>query len=224
MPTAAHPKAILFDFDGTLADSFLAITESVNHVRSLHGLEPLTVEQVRPFVGWGPGTLLNETVPAGDPAANATAYREHHPSVLASGTRLLPGAHDLLSALHAAHCRTAVTSNKPRVFTAELLRLLGIDGLVTLVVGPEDVPRPKPAPDMLVAALERLEVRPADALYIGDMTIDITTAKEAGVPIWVVGTGVQGRATLEAAGPDGYFPDLAAIQDRMISMGLLPPR
>lgn len=218
------PRALLFDFDGTLADSFPAIAASVNHVRALHGLEPLSVEQVKPFVGWGPGHLLRDTVPVGDPAANALAYKEHHPSVLASGTRLLPGARELLGALRAAGCPCAITSNKPRGYTSELLRLLGIDALIAHVFGPEDVAQPKPAPDMLLAALDRLTLLPREVIYIGDMTVDITTAQEAGVPVWVVGTGAQGRAVLEAAGPDAYFPDLDAIHDRLSDAGILPAR
>jgi phosphoglycolate phosphatase len=206
----------------TLADSFDAITASVNHCRAQHGLEPLTREQVRPHVGWGAGNLLRDTVPAGDHAANARAYREHHPGVLASGTHLLPGARALLVALHAIGCRTGVTSNKPRVFTAELLHILGIESLITLVVGPEDVERPKPAPDMLLAALSRLALAPGDVLYIGDMTVDIATAREAGVTIWVVATGAQGRDVLEAAHPDALFADLPAVHAHLIETGFLP--
>ncbi len=212
MLSAWRPRAYLFDFDGTLADSFPAIAASVNHVRALHGLDPLSLDEVRPFVGWGASQLLTKTVPRGDLQANIQAYRDHHPSVLASGTRLLPGARDLLLALNQAGWPVALTSNKPRTFSVELLRILQIDSLFQAVLGPEDVARPKPAPDMLLAALQRLAVSPAEALYVGDMTVDIITGKDAGVVVWVVGTGAQGREVLEAAGPAAYFSDLPELR------------
>ena len=101
-PTPCHIKGVLFDFDGTLADSFPAITASVNHVRSLHGLAPLSVVEVKRFVGLGPDHLLIHTVGVGDASANLAAYRAHHPSVLQSGTTLLPGAAETLRTLRGA--------------------------------------------------------------------------------------------------------------------------
>src|SRR5436305_14872684 len=94
------PRAILFDLDGTLIDSYPAITASVNHVRSLYGLPPLPEPEVRRHVGRGPAYLLEHTVPRGDVAANVAAYRDHHPSVFRGGTRLLPGAAEALRCLH----------------------------------------------------------------------------------------------------------------------------
>lgn len=216
------PRAILFDFDGTLADSFPAITASVNHVRARHGLPPLSLEEVRPFVGWGADHLLSKVVPQGDLAANLQAYRDHHPSVLASGTRLLPGAQELLEALKKADLPLAVTSNKPRTFTAELLGILKIEPFINAVFGPEDVARPKPAPDMLLAAVARFGVSPEQALYIGDMTVDISTAQAAHVPIWAVGTGVQSREVLLQAGPTAYFTDLPEIYRHLTTLGVIP--
>src|SRR3954447_16892677 len=92
-------KALLFDFDGTLIDGYPAITASVNHVRSLHGLPPLGVAEVTPHVGRGPAHLLADTVGVGDVAANVDAYRRHHPTVMCQLTRLLPGAAEALRGL-----------------------------------------------------------------------------------------------------------------------------
>src|ERR1700732_3822632 len=79
-------RAVLFDFDGTLADSYAGITASVNHVRAAHGLPPLTVAEVRPHVGHGPAQLLHATVPGADPVRDTARYRAHHPSVMREGT------------------------------------------------------------------------------------------------------------------------------------------
>jgi 2-phosphoglycolate phosphatase len=211
MPLDGTLRAVLFDFDGTLADSYPAITASVNHVRSLHSLPPLDIGEVKRWVGRGAGFLLARTVPAGDLDANCAAYRAHHPSVLHSGTRLLAGAAELLHLLHDRGLRLGLCSNKPVAFSRDLVAYLKIATLLEVVLGPEDVARPKPAPDMLVAALQRLGISAAEALYVGDMSVDVETARGAGVTVWVVATGSDECDALERARPDRLFSNLGEM-------------
>jgi 2-phosphoglycolate phosphatase len=204
-------KAVFFDFDGTLADSYTAITASLNHVRACHGLPPLVEAQIRPYVGRGLEHLLADTVPGTDIALDVRRYREHHPSVLRSGTHLLPGAADALRTLSEAGLQLAICSNKPSRFTRELLAILELNRYVALALGPEDVANIKPAPDMVLEGLRRFGITPAEALYIGDMVVDIRTARAAGVTVWVVPTGSESRAALEAAGPDRLLSGLEEV-------------
>jgi phosphoglycolate phosphatase len=206
-----RPRAVLFDFDGTLADSYSAITASVNHVRAGHGLLPLAEAEVRRHVGRGPAYLLEHTVPGTDVDKDIRRYRAHHPSVMREGTHLLPGAAAAIAVLKGVGLLLAVCSNKPVAFTRELLDYLGLAASIDLVLGPEDVAHPKPAPDMLQAALERLRVSPTEALYVGDMTVDIETARRAGVRVWVVPTGSDRRELLVAAQPDHVLRDLGEL-------------
>ncbi len=215
-PTPPNYRAVLFDFDGTLADSYRAITASVNHVRAQHGLAPLGVADVNRFVGLGPDHLLMNTVPVGELAANLVSYRAHHPSVMMQLTVLLPGAMELLAALHRAGKRIGLCSNKPRQFSQRLLDHLQVLPFFELVLGPEDVHRPKPAPDMLLAALKRLELSANDVLYVGDMTVDIETARGAGVPVWVVPTGSSEREVLVEARPDRLLANLHEIRAELM--------
>jgi phosphoglycolate phosphatase len=205
--------AVVFDFDGTLADSYQAITASVNHVRVRHGLAPLEEGEVRPHVGRGMPYLLEHTVPGVDQKRDQAIYREHHPNVMLTGTRLLPGAREVLSAIHSSGRRIGVCSNKPRAFTKELLEYLDIGQYVAAAFGPEDVARPKPAPDMLRAALAWLRVPAEQALYIGDMVVDIETACAAGVTVWVVPSGSDDRSALETAGPERILRDLFELKE-----------
>jgi phosphoglycolate phosphatase len=204
-------QAILFDMDGTLVDSYAAIAASVNHVRAGRGLPPLTVEEVKRFVGRGPEYLFTHTVPGGELAADFARYRAHHPSVMQEMTHLLPGAREVVTALARAGKRLGLCSNKPRLFSQQLLEHLAIARFFTVVLGPEDVARPKPAPDMLLAAIARLNLPKSQILYIGDMTVDIETARAAGVTVWVLPTGSDDRAALTAARPDRLFDRLADI-------------
>ena len=176
------------------------------------------------WVGRGAEVLLARTVPAGDMEANVAAYRAHHPSVLHSGTRLLPGAAELLRLLHSQGIRLGVCSNKPVAFTNDLVAHLELAPLFDVVLGPEDVPRPKPAPDMLLAALKRLSLSAAEALYVGDMSVDVETARGAGVRVWVVATGSEKREALVRAAPDRLFADLSemalAFLENMRALGV----
>jgi 2-phosphoglycolate phosphatase len=211
VPVLQRRRAFVFDFDGTLADSYAAIAASVNHVREFHGLPPLAVAEVKRHVGRGPNYLLQHTVGSGDTGGDVARYRAHHPSVMRPLTHLLPGAALALAAVQRTGRRAAVCSNKPRAFTEELLQALGIAHWIASVVGPEDSPHPKPAPDMLLLALQRLGVAKDEALYVGDMLVDIQTARAAGVAVWVVPTGSDTRQTLEQAWPDRLLCDLMEL-------------
>jgi 2-phosphoglycolate phosphatase len=211
-------RAVLFDFDGTLADSYGPITASVNHVRAVHDLPPLSEAEVRRHVGRGPHYLMEHTVPGGDVEADVARYRAHHPSVMFQGTRLLPGAAAALAAAKATGRQVGVCSNKPVAFSRQLLKYLQLADKVDLVLGPEDVARPKPAPDMLQTALARLAVPAEVVLYVGDMIVDVQTARAAGIRVWVVSTGSEERAALEQARPDRILRDLGELAEVLKSV------
>jgi 2-phosphoglycolate phosphatase len=203
--------AVVFDFDGTLADSYAAIAASVNHVRGRHGLPELSTEEVTRYVGRGADYLLTHTVPGGSLVDDLACYKAHHPSVMFKLTQFLPGAAALLPRLRQVGKKVGLCSNKPRLFSQMLLEHLEVAACFDVVLGPEDVPRPKPAPDMLLRAVERLALPAAQVLYVGDMVVDIQTARAAGVRVWAVATGSQERAELEDAKPDRLLADLTEM-------------
>jgi phosphoglycolate phosphatase len=205
-------RAILFDFDGTLADSFAAITLSTNHVRHKYGLPPMTEDAIRGYVGYGLANLMEQLVPTADPAEAVAAYRDHHPGVMAAGTTLFPGVVETLRFLRERGVKTAVCSNKHVQFTKMLVREKQVAALFDEVLGPEDVGVPKPDPAMLHEAMRRLGATAADTIYVGDMVIDVEVARAAGVPGWIVPGGASPVAVLEAAKPDRILTDFAEIQ------------
>jgi 2-phosphoglycolate phosphatase len=206
--------AVCFDFDGTLADNFDAIAATVNYVRASRRLTPLALPQVKAFVGRGIDYLVEHAVPGGNLSQDIARYRDYFPRVMHRGTTLLPGAAEALAALHGAGKRLAVCSNKLSQFSRDLLDYLHVGEYFSAVLGPEDVGRPKPAPDMLVAAMQALGVTAIQTLYVGDMVVDIQTARAAGVCVWSVPTGTEERATLEAAGPDRVLGSLYDLVER----------
>jgi 2-phosphoglycolate phosphatase len=212
-PASIWPRAVLFDFDGTLADSYDAITASVNHVRSVRGLPALPDAEIRKHVGRGLEKLMADLLPDTNVERNVELYREHHVTVMRDLTQLLPSAREALAVLKASGRRLAVCSNKKVSFTRDLIDHLGIAEYLSAVLGPDDVPRPKPAPDMLLEGLHRLGVTSAQALYVGDMDVDVQTARSAGVTVWVVPTGSADRATLVAARPDRILENLGELAE-----------
>ena len=204
-PELPNPcRAILFDFDGTLADSYQAITASVNYVRASHQLADLSLESVKKQVGHSPVHLLSKTVGIGDPETNLKLYREHHPTVMLHQTHLLPGAREVLETVRRLGMKSAITSNKPRAYNEKILKHLGIDHFFETVLGPEDVPHRKPAPDMLLTAIQRLGVSKETTLYVGDMSVDVQTAQAAQIQVWVVPTGSEDREKILESQP-GYL-------------------
>ena len=204
--------AALFDFDGTLADSFAAITASTNHVRQSYGLSPLSEDTVRAYVGYGLENLVEQLVPNAPTDEAVARYREHHQRVMLSDTRLMPGVAHTIPELARRGYRMAVCSNKRVEFTRQLVVALGLGPYFAAVLGPDDVgDRPKPDPAMLLEGLTRLAVSPTEAVYVGDMAIDVHTAKAAGVPVWLVLGGASGHESATDAGPDRVLTGFAEL-------------
>ena len=205
-------QGVIFDLDGTLIDSYEAIAASVNHVRAVHHLPPLPSDEVRRHVGRGAEYLLHATVSLGTVAENVRLYKSHHPTIMAALTHLLPDVKETLVFLQARGLALAVCSNKPVAFSHELLERLSLSALFRTVIGPEDAPRPKPAPDMLVEVVGRLGLSRDQVLYVGDMVIDVETARAAGVAVWAVPTGSEDLAQLEQAKPDRLLQKFSELQ------------
>jgi phosphoglycolate phosphatase len=156
---------------------------------------------------------MADIVPGGDPQANAKIFHWHHPTVMFDHTRLLPGVETALEQLHRAGIGLAVCSNKPVAITKKLVSALGIGSYIKLdaVFGPEDSGKPKPDPGMVHCALSRLGIDKANALYVGDMPVDVATARNAGVTVWVLPTGSSGLVSLQAARPDRILSTMAEL-------------
>jgi len=212
-------RAALFDFDGTLADSFAAITASTNHVRQSYGLPPLPEGAVRRHVGLGLEHLLRELVPVAPTDEAIARYRAHHATVMLSETRLMPGVAETIPELARRGLRMAVCSNKRVEFTRRLVEALGLGPYFAAVLGPDDVNnQPKPDPAMLHEGLRRLGVAAAESVHVGDMAVDVQTARAAGVMVWLVEGGAVGQEA-DTAGADGVLGEFTELLELLSSAG-----
>ncbi len=209
--TPSFPRpiaAVVFDLDGTLLDSYAAIHASVAFVQRSFGLPEWTLEETRRRVGRGVEILMSEAVGPSRASEGVHLFLESYEAAGPEATSLLPGADDVTKALHDRGVKLAVVSNKPAVFSRQLLSHFGILDRFGVVHGPDDGFPPKPAPHMLFMALALLGVKAADALYVGDMPLDIRAARAAEIPVAAVSTGSATAEELAAAGPDVLLASL----------------
>lgn len=208
-------RAALFDFDGTLADSFAAIAASVNHTRTTFGLPPLPTAEVRSHVGHGLEQLMADLVPTSPSVEVAVrTYRTHHETIATAQTTLLPGVRETIADLHRRGIKLGVCSNKAVHFTKKLTAHLFPHGEFTAVLGPEDVTKPKPDPAMLIEACRRLGVPVNETVYVGDMSVDVLTGKAAGMMTCLVPGGAGSWDEAVAAEPGrvvGAFLEIGGL-------------
>lgn len=196
-------KAIIFDLDGTLTDTLEDLWLSTNYALRSCGMPERTVGEVRRFVGNGVGKLIERAVPEGTETAQTercfSAFRSHYVVHCQDHTRLYPGIATLLTTLHAKGYRLAVVSNKLQAGVTELAHTF-FRGVTDVCIGEQPgIPR-KPAPDMVLRAMEQLGVAPDESVYVGDSDVDILTASAAGVPCISVLWGFRSRDFLVANG------------------------
>ena len=208
------PKMVIFDLDGTLADSLTDLALSVNKGLAAAGLPEHPVAAYRQFVGNGRTVLVERAMgtAAGDTERFNTVVRvfnEAYSRHFADNTTAYPGCADMLAALHRHGILTAVLSNKPDEFVGCILRRLYPEHVFAEAWGqrPQYLPKPDGAAVRAMLALHGL--LPTDCLYVGDSNVDIYTAQNAGVPSAGVSWGFRGRAELtEAVAP--FVADTAA--------------
>lgn len=210
-------SAVVFDLDGTLADTAADIREAIVRALADEGLPPVDVNSVRLMIGGGPRLLVERVlhrlnVPT-DSDLVERLTRSFHSEYLKQGSRLsslFPGVESTLKNLHAAGIRVGLCSNKPDDLCRMLMRNFSLVEYVDEIVGSGgDLPR-KPNPAPLLRVIERLGVARDDALYVGDSETDVVTARNAGVNVMLVKHGYTLRAATQL-GADGVIDSVADL-------------
>lgn len=182
----ARPSALLFDLDGTLADTAPDLGGVANDLRLARGLPPLPLHVFRPHASKGVRGLLGaafDLVPAHpDYPALASDFLTRYAQRLARESRLFDGMPQVLEALEAKGIRWGVVTNKSERLAWPLLAELGIVERCSVLVGGDTTARPKPAPDPLLLAARTLDLPPARCWFVGDDLRDIQAGRAAGMP------------------------------------------
>ena len=204
---------MLFDLDGTLADTIPLIVASYQHAfRTVLG-RALSEEQARSWIGRPLLPALLQEAPEHGHELDRV-YREWN---LANTERLIRryvGVPELLAGLRGAGVVVAVVTSKRRETARLALRGVGIDGLVDIVAGLEDTPVHKPEPEPLLHGAAVLGVDPVACAYVGDAVVDVRAARAAGMSPVAVTWGAGVPDELAAAGPEAVVDtvgELAAL-------------
>ena len=205
----------LFDLDGTLVDSYTALAEAVNYARRQHGLHELSGARIREFVGDGLEKLLERAFESQRvPASVKIAFETRYDEICCEESKVLADVEATLEELSRLNVAMAVCTNKPTSFSRKILEFLGLSRYFRAIVGPDLAGARKPEAQHLLRTLEATGTDAGDALFVGDMPIDVHAARNSGIEVAVVPTGSSSEEQLRAARPDHYldrFSDLLKI-------------
>ncbi len=174
-------KLFIFDLDGTLVDAYRAIEKSVNFTLVRLGYPPASYAEVKRRVGRGDRMLIMQFIRKKDGDRAMAIYRPHHRKTLPAYTRLRPGARKTLSILKRRKKLIAIASNRPRAFTDVILKKLNLKRYLEFVLCADEINSRKPRPKIINLIRRRFRAEKSETVYVGDMDIDLETARRAGV-------------------------------------------
>ncbi len=179
-------KLVLFDFDGTLADSAPDLAAAANTLRERKGLPPLPYEQLRPMASQGARGLLRAALglEPSDPdyETSRVEFLDEYKRQMTTLTCVFPGIPELLGTLKQHGYRWAIVTNKVEHLAVPIVEHLGLHTECVVTVGGDTTSHPKPHPAPLLHAAEQAGVAPSDCVYVGDDERDIIAGKAAGMP------------------------------------------
>lgn len=203
-------KAVLFDFDGTIADTAPDLGRALNRQRVARGQPPLPIELIRTEASAGARGLLNLgfDLKPGDPEYQAMReeFLAFYTEQLCHDTCLFPGIPELLEQLDSQAIPWGIVTNKPARFTRPLMHLLGLHPRAACIISGDDTPHSKPHPEPLLAACRQINVVPDSCIYLGDDVRDVQASLAAGVKPVVALYGYLGNgASPETWGASGLI-------------------
>lgn len=174
-----NKKLFIFDLDGTIVDAYKAISESLNFCRKNFGYDPVGFEVVKSNIGHGDKGFVAEFFPEEEVDKALSLYRKHHKNSLKRHARLKPYAKMMLYNLKRRKKMLAIASNRPAAYTDIVVKALDIKKYFDFILCADQINSLKPSPKILFEVLKKLNVHLDDAIFIGDMDVDMETAHRA---------------------------------------------
>jgi phosphoglycolate phosphatase len=213
---------ISFDLDGTLVDTAVEIATAANLALTTHGIAERPLAEITALIGAGTRELVRRLLARCIEEQPALAQRVGFDAVMASfdehyaqttGTLAQPyaGCREALLQLKQAGVRLACTTNKELRHTDRVLAVTGLDGFFDLVIGGDSLPEKKPHRSVLLHVMHALNASAERTAHVGDSSIDVQAARNAGVRAWAVPYGYNGGQPIESANPDRIFPGLLDV-------------
>jgi phosphoglycolate phosphatase len=195
-------KAVLFDLDGTFADTAPDLAAAVNHARATRNLPPLPLSILRPQASHGSRGLLKAgfDIEPEHPEFNVLRdiFLDYYARNICVHTRLFGDTAALLDELERRSIKWGIVTNKPHRFTVPLMQALGMASRAACLISGDTCARAKPYPDPLLKACEIMGITAGDCLYLGDDLRDMQAANAAGMRGIIANYGYVGQdATVE---------------------------
>lgn len=221
--TLPDADLVLFDLDGTLVETAPEICDAVNDTLRALGLAAVTQPLVEDWIGHGTGHLLLQALahascrPATEVQESSlwraaqARFAQDYERRCGTTSRLYPQAREVLQGLAERGVRLALVTNKEQRFTQPVLRRHALRRLFDRVVCGDTLPTRKPDPGGVLDCLRSFGVAPARAVFVGDSSIDVATARNAGVRAWALTHGYNMGEPIAAARPDRLLDGLHRI-------------
>lgn len=213
-------KLIIWDFDGTLADSRPLIVAGMQHTLEQLGKPESLMREWLKYVGLPVEDGIRQTFHPGTDAELEhilQVYRgfghAEHMHLIQPFAEMTP----LLEDLRKRGMPMALATSKRLKPLSGQIRAFGWEGFFDPIVTPDDVTHAKPHPESLFLCLKAHGLAPADVVMVGDTRFDLEMARSAGIPGLAVGHGFHGKDELMKAGPRAYAPDVAALREILFS-------
>jgi len=211
-------RAVLFDLDGTLADTAPDLAAALNHVRADRALPPLPLETLRPRASDGTRGMLDAGLGVTRDHAEwetlKEAFLDYYAAGLAVHTRLFAGAKHTLAAIEERGLVWGIVTNKVARFTLPLLDHLGLAKRAGVIVCGDTTPQTKPHPAPLLHAANAVGIEPTSCVYVGDAPRDVAGARAAGMAALVASYGyIAPDIDPNAWAPDGLIASLPSLLD-----------
>ena len=209
-------KLVIFDLDGTLADTLPDISAALERVVSKYGSFGDLQALVRRSIGNGAQKLVERVykalgITAGNILDDLAEYRAAYAANSCIKTALYPNTLPVLQALKEKEMQMAVATMKPRESTAVVLEKLGIRPYFSTVLSADDMHAPKPDPWSVYFCAQKAGVAPQQALIIGDSMTDVGAGKASGAVIVAVLSGYSGREKMQESGADYLVEEIGGL-------------
>ena len=208
---AKQIRGVIFDLDGTLIEAYeaiyLGLREALQHFRK----EIFPFSDLRKYLKADLEATLSHFFSAEEVPKAVPIMRKKYEEIYLDKTHFLDGAREVLETLHLKGIHLGVASNKFGRFSRGALVHLGVSNYFESVIGAGDVPRNKPFPDMIHAALREMSLSPKEVVFVGDTLTDIETGKEGGVDVYALPTGFYSKTELSQKRPKRILKTLQEL-------------
>lgn len=208
-------RLIIYDLDGVLIDSREAIVETFNRVLDELGVDRYPAEAIKEMIGEPLIDMYMRALPQSMHYLIPHCYERYvaiYRELAPGSVSLLPGVEETLTHFKALGLKQSIATTKRSDVAGYIMRRLGVAHLLDLVLGVNDVERPKPSPEIIELTLRKLMVEREEALFIEDTTIGLEAGKGAGVHTVAVTTGTHTRERLASARPDYVIEDIRDLK------------